>query len=251
MEMDGLSAGDYHLQNPWIEGSLDRDFFSVAVLTQPATDDSVIVIYSKWADRYSEIVRASPRGLYLDSSWPRHFGREAYRLPQAVQPNRGSISDNAHGRTCSMIASRIALSFSHCQHLGVDMDDVKAVIEQAADAAMGIPTEAPAEAPKPEIGTPPEAPSEAPTPEMDTQPEAPAEAPKTEIGNPPEEPAEARKPETKKVQRAAKKVVRKVGPKKKVGKKAKKSVKKIPKKAPKKTKAKKKAKKKKAKKSKR
>ena len=44
MEMDGLSAGDYHLQNPWIEGSLDRDFFSVAVLTQPATDDSVIVI---------------------------------------------------------------------------------------------------------------------------------------------------------------------------------------------------------------
>ena len=59
------------------------------------------------------------------------------------------------------------------------MDDVKAVIEQAADAAMGIPTEAPAEAPKPEIGTPPEAPSEAPTPEMDTQPEAPAEAPKT------------------------------------------------------------------------
>jgi len=99
MEMDGLSAGDYHLQNPWIEGSLDRDFFSVAVLTQPATDDSVIVIYSKWADRYSEIVRASPRGLYLDSSWPRHFGREAYRLPQAVQPNRGSISDNAHGRT--------------------------------------------------------------------------------------------------------------------------------------------------------
>ena len=40
------------------------------------------------------------------------------------------------------------------------MDDVKAVIEQATDAAMGTPPEAP----KPEMGTP-EAPVEAPNPE--------------------------------------------------------------------------------------
>jgi hypothetical protein len=46
------------------------------------------------------------------------------------------------------------------------MDDVKAVIEQATDAAMGTPPEAPAEAPKPEMGTPPEAPADAPKPEM-------------------------------------------------------------------------------------
>ena len=57
------------------------------------------------------------------------------------------------------------------------MDDVKAVIEPAADAAMGTPPEAPAEAPKPDIGTPPEALAEAPKPEMGTPPEAPAEAP--------------------------------------------------------------------------
>ena len=54
-------------------------------------------------------------------------------------------------RRCSLMASRIALSFSHCQHLGVDMDDVKADIEQATDAAMGTPPEAPAEVPKPEM----------------------------------------------------------------------------------------------------
>ena len=45
------------------------------------------------------------------------------------------------------------------------MDDVKAIIEQATDAAMGTPPEAPVEAPKPEMGTPPEAPAEAPKPE--------------------------------------------------------------------------------------
>jgi outer membrane biosynthesis protein TonB len=104
---------------------------------------------------------------------------------------------------------------------GFDMDDVKAVIEQATDAAMGTPPEAPTEAPKSEMGSPPEAPAETPKPEMGTPPEAPAEAPK---------------PEVKKVRRAAKKV----GPKNKVGKKAKKSPKKSPKKAPKKAKAKKK-----------
>ena len=46
------------------------------------------------------------------------------------------------------------------------MDDVKAVIEQATDAAMGTPPEAPVEVPKPEMGTPPEAPAEAPKPVM-------------------------------------------------------------------------------------
>ena len=86
------------------------------------------------------------------------------------------------------------------------MDDVKAVIEQATDAAIGTPPEAPAEAPDLEMGTPPEAPAEAPELEM------------------------------KKVRRAAAKKVR---PKNKVGKKAKKSAKKPPKKAPKKAKAKK------------
>ena len=60
------------------------------------------------------------------------------------------------------------------------MDDVKAVIEPAADAAMGTPPEASAEAPKPEMGPPPEAPAEAPKPEMGTPTEAPAEAPKSE-----------------------------------------------------------------------
>jgi len=106
------------------------------------------------------------------------------------------------------------------------MDDVKAVIEHATDAALGTPTEAPVEVPKPEIGTPPEAPQ----PEMDNQPEASAEAPKPEMGTPPEEPAEAPKAEMKKVRRAAKKVARKVkvGPKKKVVKKAKKSVLRMP-----------------------
>ena len=81
------------------------------------------------------------------------------------------------------MASRIALSSSHCHHLGVDMDDVKAVIEQATDAAMGTLPEAPPEAPKPEMGTP-------------------AEAPKPEMGTPLEAPAEAPKPEMKKVRRA-------------------------------------------------
>ena len=113
-------------------------------------------------------------------------------------------------KRCSLMASRIALSLSHCQHLGGDMDDVRAVIEQATDAAMGTPSEAPAEAPKPEMGTPPEAPAEEP------------------------------KPEAKKVRQAAKTVARKVGPKKKVGKKAKKSAEKSAKKAPKKAKVKKK-----------
>ena len=125
-----------------------------------------------------------------------------------------------------MIASRIALSFSYGQHLGVDMDDIKAVIEHATDAALSTFTEAPVEVPKPEIGTQPEAPQ----PEMDNQPEASAEAPKPEMGTPPEEPAEAPKAEMKKVRRAAKKVARKVkvGPKKKVVKKAKKSVLRMP-----------------------
>src|SRR6516162_5019174 len=132
----------------------------------------------------------------------------APRLLQAPQTNRGRYQAVHAGapKRCSLMASRIALSFSHCQHLGVDMDDVKAVIEQATDAAMGTPPEARAEAPKPEMGTPPEAPAEAPKPEM------------------------------KRVRRAAKKV----RPKNKVGKKAKKSAKKSPKKAPKKGKAKKK-----------
>src|SRR6516165_231923 len=151
----------------------------------------------------------------------------APRLLQAPQTNRGRYQAGHAGapKRCSLMASRIALSFSHCQHLGVDMDDVKAVIEQATDAAMGTPPEAPAEALKPEMGTPPEAPAEAPKPEMGTPPEAPAEAPK---------------PERKKVRRAAKKIARKVRPTNKVGKKAKKSAKKSPKKAPKKAKAKKK-----------
>ena len=76
------------------------------------------------------------------------------------------------------------------------MDDVKAVIEQATDAAMG---------------TPPEAPAESPKPEMDTPPEAPAEATKPAMGTPPEAPAEAPKPEMKKVRRAAKKEGRQEG----------------------------------------
>ena len=136
----------------------------------------------------------------------------APRLLQAPQTNRGRYQAVHAGapKRCSLMASRIALSFSHCQHLGVDMDDVKAVIEQATDAAMGTPPEAPAEALKPEMGTPPEAPAEAP------------------------------KPERKKFRRAAKKIARKVRPTNKVGKKAKKSAKKSPKKAPKKAKAKKK-----------
>src|SRR6516165_6599607 len=132
------------------------------------------------------------------------------RLPQALQTKVGLDVHAGAPKRCSLMTSRIALSFSHCQHLGGDMDDVKAVIEQATDAAMSTPPEAPAEAPKPEMGTPPEAPTEAP------------------------------KPERKKVRRAAKKVARKVRPKNKVGKKAKKSAKKSPKKAPKKAKAKKK-----------
>jgi hypothetical protein len=61
----------------------------------------------------------------------------------------GSTSNSARGRNQALlfdIASRItSLSFSHCQHLGFDMDDVKAVIEQATDA-IGTPPEAPAEA---------------------------------------------------------------------------------------------------------
>jgi hypothetical protein len=170
--------------------------------------------------------------------WRKIWSDFGAMVPQDLQTKRGSISGVAHGRTKALLFDGFANHsiVSYCQHLGVDMDDVKAVIEQATDAAMGTPTEAPAEAAKPEIGTPPEAPQ----PEMDTQPEAPAKAPKPEIGNPPEEPAEAPKPEMKKVRRAAKKVARKVGPKKKVGKKAKKSVKKTPKRSPKKTKAKKK-----------
>ena len=92
----------------------------------------------------------------------------APRLLQAPQTNRGRYQAVHAGapKRCSLMASRIALSFSHCQHLGVDMDDVKAVIEQATDAAMGTPPEALAEAPKPEMGTLPEAPAEAPKPEM-------------------------------------------------------------------------------------
>src|SRR3974390_3410469 len=115
-------------------------------------------------------------------------------------------------KRCSLMASRIALLFSHCQYLWGDMDDVKAVIEQATDAVTGSPPKTPTEAPKPEMGTPPEAPAESPKPEM------------------------------KKVRRAAKKVARRVGPKDKVGKKAKKSAKKSPKKAPKAKAKKKKAK---------
>ena len=126
--------------------------------------------------------------------------------------NRGSISDSARGPAQALLfdsfANRsIVLALPT---LRGDMDDVKAVIEPATDAAMSTPPEAPAEAPKPEMGTPPEAPAEAPKPEM------------------------------KKVRRAAKKVARRVRPKNKVGKKAKKSAKKSPKKAPKKAKAKKK-----------
>src|SRR5215471_13574318 len=138
-------------------------------------------------------------------------------IPLEIRPHVGAAlaagAEAVHAgapKRCSLMASRIALSFSHCQHLGVDMDDVEAVIEQATDAAMGTPPEAPAEAPKPEMGVPAEAPAEAP------------------------------KPERKKVRRAAKKVARKVRPKNKVGKKAKKSAKKSPKNAPKKAKAKKK-----------
>src|SRR6516162_6588957 len=76
----------------------------------------------------------------------------APRLLQAPQTNRGRYQAVHAGapKRCSLMASRIALSFSHCQHLGDDMDDVRAVIEQATDAAMGTPPEAPAEAPKPE-----------------------------------------------------------------------------------------------------
>jgi hypothetical protein len=114
-------------------------------------------------------------------------------------------------RESSLYRSRIVNTW------GFDMDDVKAVIEQATDAAMGTPPEAPAEAPKSEMGSPPE-------------------TPKPEMGTPPEAPAEPPKPEMKKVRPAAKKV----GPKNKVGKKAKTSAKKSAKKAPKKAKAKKK-----------
>src|SRR5215472_4484976 len=92
-------------------------------------------------------------------------------IPLEIRPHVGAAlaagAEAVHAgapKRCSLMASRIALSSSHFQHLGGDMDDVKAVIEQATDAAMGTLPEAPADAPKPEMGTLPEAPAEAPKP---------------------------------------------------------------------------------------
>src|SRR5262249_26379194 len=81
-------------------------------------------------------------------------------------------------RESSLYRSRIVNTW------GFDMDDVKAVIEQATNAAIGTLPEAAAKVLMPEMGTPPEA----PIPEIATPPEAPVEAPK---------------PEMKKVRRAA------------------------------------------------
>ena len=54
-------------------------------------------------------------------------------------------------KRCSLTQLRESLYRSRIVNTwGFDMDDVKAVIEQATDA-MGTPPEAPAEAPKPEV----------------------------------------------------------------------------------------------------
>ena len=69
-----------------------------------------------------------------------------------MQMKSGSTSDSAQWAHLLFdgFANRSIVLALSTTLWGFDMDDVKAVIEQATDA-MGTPPEAPAEAPKPEI----------------------------------------------------------------------------------------------------